>query len=515
MTKGETRCAVDTAWIAEKILGTPKNRPVRWPGVPEARARAIEFGARVGARHYQQEGAAFLAERDYAILADMMGIGKTMESLVAAEARLSLGYVSRPDYPVVLVICPALAKLHWQREIKRWTGHDAHVLEGLTPDYLPFRRYIIANYDILYGARRADALGKMHKVQQFPGWGDALTSRFLIVILDEAHLLRSKKSARTKAVKKLCTKVPCVWALTGTPAPNYIRDLWSLVDVVSDGLFGYSYWKWAAKFCGSHEGTYGMVDTGAENLDELQRRLGFFMLGRSKESVGLELPPRVVETYKIDVQASAGSMHEAREITTKAGFVASALRRTAKAKRPAVVAMALEALEAKQKVIVFVYMREQAEAIAKDIKDKFDGAILCVHGDASPESRDKQAQAFREVASPAVFVATIDSVGIAISLVGADLMLFGDLVPEPHKLLQAMARGHRIGSTSRILIRFLVAIGTLDEDVEESVLAKLTTIEQALGAEAEQKELQGLFGGRSTEDIVDGLFAKLQARQAA
>jgi SNF2 family DNA or RNA helicase len=512
--RGETRCAVDCAWLAERVLGAPKKLPPKWPGVPMARERAIEFGARVGARHYQQEGGAFLAERDYGVLTDAMGIGKTMEALVAAEARLSLASVSRPDVPLVLVLCPALAKRHWEREILRWTGYEAAVLDGLRPDFLPFRRYVIANYDILYGAQRSDSAGKLHAAAHLPGWASMLAGKFLIAILDEGHLLRGRDSRRTKAVKAVCNRIPVVWALTGTPAPNYIRDLWSLVDLVSGGLFGASYWKWAQKYTGAHQAQYGWKDTGSDNLDELSPRLSYFMFGRSKEHVGLELPERTVETYKIDVEVTAPSVHEAREAMTKSGFVAAALRKTAKAKRPAVVAQAVEALEAKQKVIVFVYMREQCEAIAKDLKRKVDCSVMCVHGDLSPEGRDKQAQVFREASSPAAFVATIDSVGLAISLVGADLMLFGDLVPEPHKLLQAMARAHRFGSTTRLLIRFLVATGTLDEDVEASVLSKLATIEQALGPQAEQQELQGLLGGRSSEQIVDELFEKLKARAA-
>jgi SNF2 family DNA or RNA helicase len=481
-----------------------------WPGVPGAREHAIEYAKHVGLWHYQHDGAAFLAERDYALLTDQPGVGKTAQSLIAAEARLSLASIPSHTTPVVLVLSPALAKRHWQREVKKWTGHDAEVLATLTPGPIPQTRYVIANYDILHGAHKRDAAGVVHAVDTLPGWCSTLTDQFLIVIADEAHLLRGRKSQRTKAAKQVCRRVPVVWGLTGTPIPNYIRDLWALIDLVSGGLFG-DYYTWARAYCDGQQAQYGWKDTGGTRLDELGRRLTFFCLGRTAESVKLELPEKRREIYRIDVTVSAPTVHEGHEALSKSGFVGKALRITAKAKRSAVVQQAVEALQSKQKVIVGLYMREQCEAVAKAIKAAVDCPVACVHGDLSPDGRDAQAKVFREVQAPACFVATIDSVGLAISLVGADLMLFGDLVPEPWKLVQFEKRAHRIGGTTRLLVRYLIGTGTLDEHVAESVISKLSTIEQAMGMESDNNDMKVLLGGRTDESIVDDLFAKLKS----
>lgn len=439
-----------------------------------------------------------------------MGLGKTAEALTACEARLSLGIVSDPTTPVVLVICPALAKRHWQREIKKWVGCDAAIIDGLRPDVLPQTRYIIANYDILFGARRRDAAGIVHDRDDLPGWENVLAGRFLIVLLDEAHLLRGRASRRTVAVKKICKSAVAVWGLTGTAVPNHIRDLWAQIDLLSGGLWG-GYWDWAKKYCDAQQGTYGWKDNGKSNLDELRARMSFFMMGRSKDMVGLELPEKVREIYKIDVEMTAPTVHDAHEALGRQTIVAKALRATAKAKRSAVIQQAVEFLQARQKVIVFVYMREQAEAVAKGIKHAVECQIACVHGDLTPEGRDAQAQVFRECAAPACFVATIDSVTMAISLVGADLVLYGDLVPEPWKMLQTEARAHRLGSMNRVLVRYLIAAGTVDETLMEALIEKMSVIEQAMGSQADQKDLGLLFGGKTDESIIDTLFAKLKA----
>jgi SWI/SNF-related matrix-associated actin-dependent regulator 1 of chromatin subfamily A len=476
--------------------------------------RARQLGVAAGLYPFQLDGAAFLAERDYALLADQMGIGKTCQALAAAEARLSFGAVPTPTTPAVLILCPALAKRHWQREIRRWTGHEAVVLDGLRPDQDELTaRYIIANYDILKGARRRDAAGVMHEAPDLPGWGSTLAGRFLIVIGDEAHMLRGRSSQRSTAIRAVCRGAVVVWLLTGTPVPNHIRDLWAQIDLMSGGLHG-KYWDWAKVYCAAKQGKYGWDDTGSDRLDELSARLSFFMLGRSKETVGLQLPEKRREVFRVDVETTAPTVHDAAEALAKQRAVSRALRVTARAKRSAVVAQAVEALQAKQKVIVFTYHRDQADAIAKAIKDDAECPVACVHGDLSPDGRDAQAQVFREIPAPAAFVATIDSIGLAISLVGADLVIFGDLVWEPHKLLQAEARAHRHGSTNRVLVRYMVATGTIDEVIAERVVEKLATIEAALGKEVDQHAFGELLTGRSDEMIIDALFDRLKRLSA-
>ncbi len=446
--------------------------------------------------------------------------GKTVQALVAAEARLSLAVIPEPNHPVVLIVCPALAKWHWQREIAQWTGHESTVLEGMRPGALPETRYVIANYDILYGQQKKDKSGKLLDIQHLQGWGQTLTGKSLITIFDEAHKLRTRSSKQTLAAKAMCQPTPVVWALTGTPVPNYVRDLYSVVDLITMGLFGMSYWNWAKTYCGAVEGAYGMDDTGSSNLEWLSRRLGFFCLGRSAATMGLQLPEKRREVVKIDVEVSAPTVHEGHQATmvSKMGFVGRALRTTATAKRSAVVAHAVEALQSRQKVVVFVYMREQADLVAKGIRAKIDCTLMAVSGDMSPEGRDAQAKTFRECSAPACFVATIDSVAVAISLVGADLVIYGDLVPEPWKLLQSEKRCHRLGSTKRVLVRYLIGAGTLDEAVAETVIKKLATIEQALsGDQAQENELSTLLGaGQATEgEIIDGLFARLAQLKGA
>lgn len=522
ITPNRVMCAEDAAWIFASH-GMPC---VRWPGIP---AHGIPWGRALAESMklfpYQEDGVNFLCLRDYAILADEMGLGKTAQAITAAELRLRFGSGAGP---AILILCPAIAKPTWKREIKRWTGHDATILDGLKVESLPTTRYVICNYDILYGQRRRDAAGKLNAREHLPGWGETLAKmRFPIVICDEAHGLRGQKSQRTTAVAQVAEESTCVWLLTGTPMPNHVRDIWALWDLASggyrpkagkerDGLAGW-FWPWAKAYAGVVKNQYGSTADGSTREEELGKRLSFFCLGRTKASVGLQLPEKrrevaTVDVGEVSILRPAGKAQADHVFGGKSGAVESALRQTARAKLPFVVEMVKEAMEARQKVVVFTYLREQCDRIAKEVSNANLGVTIGVSGDQSPEQRDALAGSFRESAAPACLVATIDSVGVAISLIGADLAIFADLSYDPSKLLQAEARCHRIGSVNRLLVRYVIAAGTLDETVADSVVEKLDTIQAAIGGMGDGNELTGhLRRGEvtTTEAIIDRLFAKL------
>ncbi len=454
---------------------------------------------------YQRAGAGFLLASDWALLGDEMGLGKTAQALIAAEHRLNAEAVQGQ---AVLILCPALAKHHWAREVRRWTGCSSTILESLRPGQLRGDRYVIANYDILYGQRRRDAAGKLNDSEHLPGWGKTLAAmEFPIVICDEAHMLRGKGSRRSKAVKEVAKNSTCVWLLSGTPMPNHVRDLWALWDLASDGLAG-PYWPWVQAYADAKKGQYGWTADGATRVEELRNRLSFWVLGRTKSEVGLQLPPFRREVVPVDVTLTRDPVGGAP--STQQGAVDSALRRTARAKQPAIMEMAAEAALAGQKVVVFVYLREAAENIAGGLPDTVK-ATYAVTGGMSPEQRDLAAKAFREREGGAVFVATIDSVGVAISLVGTDLVIFGDLSYEPAKLLQAEGRVHRIGSTSPVLVRYVTAAGTIDDAVIETVVSKLDIQHEVFGEAESTKTLQSSLGYTKpdTSAIVAALFDRL------
>ena len=73
---------------------------------------------------YQDFGRAWLWPKQYAILADDMGLGKSAQAITASR-----------DFDRILVVCPAIARENWAREFKMWRP-DSHPVTPLQDHHI-------------------------------------------------------------------------------------------------------------------------------------------------------------------------------------------------------------------------------------------------------------------------------------------------------------------------------------------------------------------------------------------
>src|SRR6516164_1660299 len=93
---------------------------------------------------FQRAGIEFLASRHAALLADDLGLGKTIQ--IAGL----LNYL--PEIASCLVVCPASLKSNWHRELNRWLCSPARsilVCDGSTSELGNAGGIAIVNYDLL------------------------------------------------------------------------------------------------------------------------------------------------------------------------------------------------------------------------------------------------------------------------------------------------------------------------------------------------------------------------------
>lgn len=164
-------------------------------------------------RDYQEQAVEFLRGRKRAGLFLDMGLGKTAICLTALT----------PEMLPALVVAPKrVTEYVWPDEAALWrpdlsvetvTGDQARragILEHSSADI------VVIGRDVL---------------------GDAVphAGRFKTFIMDESSSFKSRTSARWKAAKKIARGKEYVWALTGTPAPNGLLDLWAQVYLLDGG----------------------------------------------------------------------------------------------------------------------------------------------------------------------------------------------------------------------------------------------------------------------------------------
>lgn len=289
-------------------------------------------GAVAGLRQYQKTGVAFLSSVGRCILADDMGMGKSIQAIAAACA---VG-------GKVVIVCPNFVKSVWfyalqpkkVRKSKKKVGvanganngavasvanagggstFGGELLKwwpGLAPEtvYLPKgtgakllsggipgeSQVVVINYDIV--EKWAPAIIEWVSGSSFS------------LVLDEAHLVGNAKSGRSRGVRTLADASTRLWALSGTPMTNRPKDLFNLLDTLYPGRLG-SFYQYGVRYCGGHQVQVTPEKlvwdfSGASNLEELRRRLEFIMLRRTKAEVTLELPPKTRQIIRVPASAT-------------------------------------------------------------------------------------------------------------------------------------------------------------------------------------------------------------------
>src|SRR6185312_1391438 len=137
-----------------------------------------------------------------------MGLGKSAQAITAAD---------RLNAKRILIICPAVARVNWEREFAKFSSQNRSFPIILTSKDKITNDSIIISFDLLTRINPA-CLGE-----------------FDVLIIDEIHLGKSIKAKRTHAIfgKKGIIhgqNSQCkIWALSGTPAPNHAGELWPLL----------------------------------------------------------------------------------------------------------------------------------------------------------------------------------------------------------------------------------------------------------------------------------------------
>lgn len=232
-------------------------------------------------RQYQRKGARMIHRfNGRALLADDMGLGKSLQSLLYAH--------KTPKARPIIVVCPAGLKLNWQDECRIHFGMRAEVLSGMKVPRAGLRtphQVIIVNYDIL-GA-----------------WLPFLRRlKPQLIIVDECHYIMNPKALRTKRVKKLCRRVKRVIMLGGTPMVNRPVEMYPALNILRPDVFP-SFFAYATRYCQPRRRPWGWEFKGATNLDELHQLLtSTVMIRRLKQDVLKDLPPKLRIVVPLEIQ---------------------------------------------------------------------------------------------------------------------------------------------------------------------------------------------------------------------
>jgi hypothetical protein len=452
----------------------------------EARFARIPAALRAALLPFQVEGVREGLRRDgRMLLADDMGVGKTMQAL-------ALGAAYAADGPL-LVVVPSSLRLTWADQLERW-------LEGLRPhacsvildsrdkpklDNLPRTR------DALEYARRARAEARTFagaaaaadepEAPPEPAWDRkprvvVISYRMLdvlqltiqdvawgAVIADESHTLRTTNNAcdsgQTEAAARVIKMAPRAFLLTGTPSLNRPFDLYRQVDALQPGLLGRSRFDFGAAYCEPRRTPQGLSFSGGVRLRELHALLrDTVMVRRMKAEVAAELPPKRRQVVRLDLQ---GVTPYAPPAATEGAAVLDPVhmsreRRTALHKLPVVCEWLRDTVlspNSTGKVVIFAHHKDimdglHARVLERHLAAAVGGATApYVRVDGSTDLRGRQdaVNRFRNDQHVRAALISVTAGGTGLDFSAADAVVFAELPLAAADLEQAEARVHRRG----------------------------------------------------------------------
>ena len=186
--------------------------------------------ARVDLNPHQIDAAMFALRSPLsngAILADEVGLGKTIEAGIVLSQRWA------ERHRKMLIIVPAALRKQWQQELVEKFFLPSTILDGPV-----FRRSVangrpnpFAQRDQIVICSYHFASAKMAEVSRVP-WD--------CVCIDEAHRLRNVYRSSSKLARNIADAVGRApkLLLTATPLQNSLMELYGLVSVIDDHVFG-------------------------------------------------------------------------------------------------------------------------------------------------------------------------------------------------------------------------------------------------------------------------------------
>ncbi|XP_064613753.1 SWI/SNF-related matrix-associated actin-dependent regulator of chromatin subfamily A-like protein 1 [Liolophura sinensis] len=450
--------AVRTIFKAQFAGKYPSNQ------IPEADLAVVDPVLQHSLMPFQRTGVSFgVWKKGRVLIADDMGLGKTIQAICLAS-------YYRHEWPL-LVVVPSSVRFDWAEQLRRWVPSldpQSIVVITTTKDVFSSARVVVISYDLM--ARKAQELKQKH---------------FEVIIMDESHLLKNIKTARTKAAMPLLQAARRVILLTGTPALSRPSELYTQIVAVCPGLMKFH--EFGVRYCDGKELPWGWDFSGCSNMGELQLLLEEkLMIRRLKKEVLSQLPSKLRKMVLLDPSSIKISKEMKRTSTTEnfeklkgmkgRKMLLEYFHDTAQAKVDAVRGYVLDLLESGQKFLLFGHHQELLDALETALDNKESGCFIRIDGRTPSEQRKSQCDRFQTNDSVRVALLSITAANAGLNLTSASLVVFAELFWNPGILVQAEDRVHRIGQKDSVNVHYLVAPGTADDHIWPLVQNKLSVL---------------------------------------
>ncbi|CAM0913118.1 unnamed protein product [Alopecurus aequalis] len=477
---------------------------------------------------YQLEGLNFLryswSINKRVILGDEMGLGKTIQSIAF------LASVSEDKFGPHLVVAPLSTLRNWEREFATW----APQMNVLMYFGSSASRDIIKKYEFYYSKDKPNKLKKNKssssndETKQSRIKFDVLLTSYEMInmdsavlktiewecmIVDEGHRLKNKDSKLFGLLKDYHTQHRVL--LTGTPVQNNLDELFMLMHFLEGDTFG-SISDLQEEFKDINQD---------KQVEKLHGMLKPHLLRRFKKDVMKDLPPKKELILRVELTSKQKEYYKVSLINvvmelrklcchgfmtdepeTDAESPEEGLRRLldSSGKMQLLDKMMVKLKEQGHRVLIYSQFQHMLDLLEDYLSyrkwsyERIDGKI----GGAERQIRIDRFNA--KNSTRFCFLLSTRAGGLGINLATADTVIIYDSDWNPHADLQAMARAHRLGQTSKVMIYRLVSRGTIEERMmqltkKKMILEHLVVGKLTKGNNVNQEELDDIIRYGSKE----------------
>lgn len=272
-------------------------------------------------KEFQKQAILHLIRMPRFILGDAVGLGKTLDTLVA----FAWLKAKNPQAKMVVVTTKSTT-YQWADECEKYTtlrpkvmADSYHGLKSSYARYAQMRDFLekdewdilICKYDSLKGHRKVVVEDGVRQRQRESEEEMMYRGMFkdhrdkLVLTLDECHRFRATGTQTRHFISRVCRYPQRVWALTATAIKNGLDEFYSIAVAIGVQPLGpmTQFWEEYCLWREQHVGRGRTIKLirGYQNVAYFKEQLRPFFLGRSQKQVKEKLPALVTAYHPIDL----------------------------------------------------------------------------------------------------------------------------------------------------------------------------------------------------------------------